>query len=138
MPLFKSKTIVNCAREPYLKRWYLFRCRALGIFLHRFFRSDEERALHDHPWSFITVILWRGYIEHCEQQCAVCGYHQVAKRRWPLTIHFRHAEWRHRVELIGGKPSWTLVFRFRERRDWGFWEPNGFVRWNHWWQKHCE
>lgn len=152
------KTIVNCAREPYLTRWYLLRKKAIGIFLHRFHRGDEDRALHDHPWSFITIILWRGYIEHAEGLCPLCvggvGYNVLApvkcpccggaekvataKRKWPGMICFRPAEWRHRVELVEGKAAFTLVIRFKERRMWGFWETTGFIAWNKWWQNNCE
>lgn len=138
--LFQRREIVNCDREKYLTRWYLLRTSALGVFLHLFHRSDEDRALHDHPWSFITVILWRGYIEHtgCVDPACTREAHNKARRKWPLMICYRPAEWRHRVELVNGKPAVTLVFRFRERRIWGFWERTGFVAWNKWWQNNCE
>lgn len=123
------REIVNCDREKYLTRWYLFRSAPLALFLHLFHRSDEDRALHDHPWSFITIILWRGYREFTPK-----GVH----RKWPGMICYRPAEWRHRVELINEKPAITLVLRFRERRDWGFWEKTGFIKWNKWWQEKCE
>src|SRR5688500_17625240 len=58
------KVIVNCARDPYLVRWYLFRSGPVSIFIHKFVRSDEDRALHDHPWAFLVIPIWRGYIEH--------------------------------------------------------------------------
>lgn len=136
------RTIVNCDRQPYLTRWYLFRTAPLAIFLHRFHRSDEDRALHDHPWSFITCILWRGYYEHtvhCPCGDQACSFPEPRKKRkWPGMICYRPAEWRHRVELIDQKPAWTLVIRFRERRDWGFWEKTGWIKWNAWWQKFCE
>lgn len=89
---FHRREIVNCELQPYLTRWYLFRSVRLSFFLHWFHRSDEDRALHDHPWSFITVILW------------------------PLMVCFRPAHWRHRVELVEGKPAWTFIIRFKERR----------------------
>lgn len=40
-----GKTVVNCDRQPYLNRWYLFRTEPFAIFLHQFVRSDEDRAL---------------------------------------------------------------------------------------------
>jgi hypothetical protein len=123
------RNIVNCERQVYMTRWYLFRTKPLAVFLHRFNRSDEDRALHDHPWSFITFILWNGYMEHTPTGI---------KKKRPLSISFRPAEHRHRVELINGKTAWTLVFRFKERRDWGFWEKDGFIKWNIWWQNNCE
>ena len=156
--LFKHKTVVNCDRQPYLTRWYVFRSAPVAIFIHRFHRSDEDRALHDHPWSFITFILWRGYVEHTDRPCSLCvggaGYNvffparcpfcggteieRSLDRKYPGMICWRPAEWRHRVELVGGRPAWTLVVRFRERRIWGFWERTGFIAWNKWWQNNCE
>ena len=128
--VFDHREIVNCERQIYLTRWYLLRTKPLAVFLHWFRRSDEDRVLHDHPWPFITLILWRGYFEHCRDG--------TIRRRWPLTAHYRPAEWRHRVELIGGRKAVTIVIRFRERRVWGFWEKSGFIAWNKWWQKNCE
>lgn len=129
--MFKKRVIVNCERQVYLTRWFLFRTEPFAVFLHKFHRSDEDRALHDHPWSFITLILWRGYNEVTTKG---------TKRRWPGMIGWRPAEWQHRVELVNEKPAWTLVIRFRARREWGFWEDQGktFVQWNHWWQRNCE
>jgi len=110
--VFDHREIANCERQIYLTRWYLLRTKPLAVFLHWFRRSDEDRALHDHPWPFITLILWRGYFEHCQDG--------TIRRRWPLTVHYRPAEWRHRVELIGGRKAVTIVIRFRERRLWGY------------------
>ncbi len=64
--LFEKKVIVNCAHDPYLHRWYVLRSERIGLFIHKFVRSDEDRALHDHPWSFIVIPLWGGYIEHSD------------------------------------------------------------------------
>lgn len=66
--------IYNCENNKYLTRWYLFRRERFAFFLHLFHRSDEDRALHDHPWTFISFILWRGYWEHYYEtiQCPQC------------------------------------------------------------------
>ena len=48
---------------PLMKRWILFRVPWLGIYIHKFYRSDYEMALHDHPWPFVTIILKNGYLE---------------------------------------------------------------------------
>ena len=54
-------------KKPYLERYYLFlRDRKnfpFNIFLHKFLKSDSE-DLHDHPWNFISIILWGGYWEY--------------------------------------------------------------------------
>lgn len=64
---------------PYLMRWWLFgaskkpdaegnpkprRPFGLSVYFHCFLRSDDDRALHDHPWDFFTVLLFGSYKEH--------------------------------------------------------------------------
>lgn len=131
--LFKRREIPNCEGSVYLKRWLVIRTEPFAIFLHKFERSDEDRALHDHPWPFITFILWRGYIEHYWARGK-----QRLDFRGPLTIHYRPATHMHRVELVEDKPAWTIVIRFRKKRDWGFWENGKWIQWNKWWQDKCE
>lgn len=124
----KKRIIPNCYRGPYLTRWYLLRTVPVAIWLHQFHASDEDRAKHDHPFSFLTIILWRGYIEHTDSG---------ASRKWPGQVLYRPAEWKHRVELVDNKTCWTLVVRFKRHRDWGFWEPTGWVKWNVWLKNNC-
>lgn len=142
---FEHKVIVNCERQPYLFRWYLIRREALALFLHRFVRSDEDRALHDHPWNFLVIPIWRGYIEHSDRENPTTGVRsEVSARVWPIIgMRLRQAEYRHRVELLNGKdgqplPSWSIFLRFKSRRLWGLWPKEGFVAWNKWWQQKCE
>jgi hypothetical protein len=127
---FHSRIIINCEHQPYLHRWYLFRRQRFAIFLHKFVRSDEDRALHDHPWGFIVLPIWRGYIEHTDGGCQ--------RRVWPLIgTRYRPATFRHRVELIDGQPAWSIFIRFKYLRSWGFW-PGHFVHWRKWWNDLCE
>lgn len=55
------------SEEPYLERYYLFlKDRGekfpFNIFLHKFLKSDPD-DVHDHPWSYFTIILKGGYYE---------------------------------------------------------------------------
>lgn len=125
----KTRLIYNCEGNVYLVRRFIFKTKRVTCMLHKFCRSDEDRALHDHPWSFVTIILWRGYLEHTPTG---------VKRKYPGMILFRRAEWRHRVELLDNKPSWTLVFHFRRRREWGYWLSTGWQHWQTWWNENCE
>lgn len=151
--LLAHKVIVNCNHEPYLYRWYLLRTKRVAIFIHKFTRSDEDRALHDHPWDFFVLPVWRGYIEHSsrnltlDEKLVVVRLSQADlnapvpmwRRVLPIIgARFRRGEYRHRVELIDGKPAWSIFIRFTERRAWGFWPREGFTAWNKWWQDKCE
>ena len=50
--------VIGPADNPYLYRWFLLpRNPVANVYLHRFFRDDEDRALHDHPWPFLSIVL---------------------------------------------------------------------------------
>lgn len=111
--------------QRYLLRWYVIpRNPWLNVYLHKFLHDDEDRALHDHPWWFISVMLWGRYSEVVKEQ--------VIERRAP-SIAFRSATHAHRVMLwreFGNLvPCWTLVVTGKVVRDWGFLCPQG---WRHW------
>ena len=114
------RVIWSCrsARGPLLTRYYLILTRRVAVYLHHLHVSDEDRALHDHPWSFVTWLIGGGYYEHTP-----------AGRCWRRrgSVLWRPAESRHRLELT--RPTWTLVVRFRRRREWGFWLPSGWMDW---------
>lgn len=114
------------------------------IYLHKICRSDADRELHDHPWDFVSLILWRGYREEIDLLEGVEGRELVdhvlriqrTSRKWPGMILVRRAEHRHRV--LVGKPAWTLVFTSKKRRTWGFWPWSGFVPWRTFIARKCE
>jgi hypothetical protein len=103
-------------KTPLLIRYYLLRSRGFGIFLHKLCRSDNARDLHDHPWTFVSVLLTGGYWEHTARG-------RFWRRRF--SVLYRPATWAHCLELE--RPVWTLVIRFRERRPWGFLTARGWV-----------
>ena len=110
--------------RPYLVRWVLWGKRfgpGKKIFLHRFHQSDPDEALHDHPWSFWSLILWGGYWEITEEGKKWYGVGSLLKRP---------AEWKHRVELDNNKKVWTLVWTGDKIRSWGFWCPQGWIHWS--------
>jgi hypothetical protein len=100
--------------EPYLERYYLFlkdrKTFPFNIFLHHFLKGDPD-DLHDHPWSYATIILKGGYWETTPEG-----------RFWRSPGHFRFckANTFHRVELEPGVECWTLFMPGLQQRDWGF------------------
>lgn len=125
---FARKVIIGRIDNPLMIRWALFRVDAIGIYIHKFCRSDYERALHDHPWPFISVILRGGYFETHNQ---TLDGKITSEWRAPGSVLLRPAEWRHRVEIDPGKTSWSLVIVGRRSRAWGFFLDSGWC----WWRK---
>lgn len=116
--------VIGGTERPYMLRWYLIpRNRLLNIYLHKFLRDDDDRALHDHPWNFLSIMLWGSYLEIRPN-----GEGLRSRSRGWLSMAYRRATDRHRVILDNG-PCWTVVITGPRIRDWGFHCPQGFVPW---------
>ena len=127
-----KRIITDDPDNPLMIRWKILRTSTFGIFIHKFCRSDHERALHDHPWSFVSIILKGGYKEIFEEKLDHLYGLTAQYEEWrrPGSILIRPATWKHRVILEPGKTSWSLVFVSGRTRKWGFW-PGG--KWC-WWR----
>lgn len=119
--------IIGGHDSPYLLRWHLLpRNRFLNVYLHYFMRSDDDRALHDHPWVNASILIDGNYTEHTID---AGGIHKRTvrnagdiKARWSG----RHA---HRIELTHGQ-CWTVFITGPRYRQWGFHCPR--AGWRHW------
>lgn len=121
LKLFEKRIIGNEQGDPLLVRWILIRHEGgFGIFLHKLCRSDYDRALHDHPWAFVSLVLKQGYDEVLPSGLL---HHYAGE------VMYRPAEWKHRVVIRDGKPAWTLIFMGPKRRHWGFWTDNKWCYW---------
>lgn len=70
LPRLRFKVIAgDCVeqRGPLMTRWMLYKGKSFNVCIHRFHRSDMDRAFHDHPWHFCAVLLTGGYREHTPQ-----------------------------------------------------------------------
>lgn len=57
--------VIGKEDDPYLMRWWVLpRNKFFNVYLHLFMRSDDDRALHDHPWWNASFVLDGGYFEH--------------------------------------------------------------------------
>jgi hypothetical protein len=121
----KKKIIYRENHEPYLIRYSLFACPWFAVKIHKILRSDDN-CLHDHPWKFLTILLWGSYIEHSDQ--AIAGVVvRIVKQYKAGNILYRHLHYIHRLEI--DKPVTSLVITFKKRKKWGFFTPEGWVEW---------
>jgi hypothetical protein len=119
----------------YMRRW-IARCPWGTLRLHNIRESDAGRDFHDHPFSFSSLILSGGYVEH-RPGCRGCGHGGCLEAPCcsadgscrfygPGSIVRRQATDLHRLELVNG-PAWTLVVSGPYFRVWGFQTPSGWV-----------
>ena len=114
--------IIGGAENPYMLRWYVIRQnRFFNIYHHEIRRDDDDRALHDHPWASLSIILEGNMFEVLTS---------AGKRRFLYAgdIVARDAKSPHRLEL-NGTYCRTLFITGPRIREWGFHCPHG---WRHW------
>jgi len=127
--------IIGGHEHPYLRRhWLIPRNRFFNIYVHEFLRSDDDRALHDHPWLFNVSWLIDGmYMEHAILAGGVATQDVRVAGEWK----FRWGRAPHRVELFDAvpfvsgpcKPCWTVFITGPVIRAWGFHCPSRWVPW---------
>jgi hypothetical protein len=107
--------------DNYLRRWWVVpRNKVCNIYLHEILHSNDDRALHDHPWANSSWLLEGCYVEHTPQ-----GSHM----RVAGDVVTRPAEALHRLEIPQGKRALSLFTTGPGMRDWGFACPQGWVPW---------
>lgn len=115
--------------ENYLERFYILSTPWLGIYLHRFWASDDD-GLHDHPWNSISVLLDGVYYEEEPERQSVPYGPTIIRRRSPLHPPFkvRSRNAAHRITIDEENPgAWSLFIRFGlKRRKWGFYRNRGW------------
>lgn len=135
-----DQTIGGTAK-PYLQRWYLLPRNPLAnLYLHRVLRSDDDRALHDHPWWNLSLLLHGAYLEVVPQ--APDLFYRFGDRRTQGLLRaegelvLRRARAAHRLVLLDERPVITLFLTGPRFRRWGFWCKPGTAGtrrgWRHW------
>jgi len=122
--------VIGGDKTPYLRRWYLIpRNRFCNVYLHHVLRDDDDRALHDHPWPSVSLMLAGALGEVYRDR------HGSTRSRVFFAGHLvlRDARFAHRLFLFKDRSSpreaWTLFLTGPRLREWGFHCPHG---WRHW------
>lgn len=112
--------------DDYLRRWYVIpRNPSANVYLHHIMHSDDDRALHDHPWANTSVLIGGRYVEHMASPCGG----SIAVTRHAGDVVSRKASDAHRLEIMPGESAISLFITGPKVRDWGFHCPKGWVPW---------
>jgi hypothetical protein len=128
----------------YLVRLRIVETPWLACYLHSIRRPDSTRALHNHPWGFVSLLLRGGYTEVFAPDLDAAvdyakhplltprKYGSPPPRSWfrhfgPGSVHrIRHGEF-HVIADLDRRPIWTLLLVGPRRTGWGFATERGFL-----------
>ena len=112
--------------------------RPANVYIHRFARSDDDRALHDHPWPWASVVLQGCYDEHVpiNPDDAAGATRRQHRARGSYAICQGGAS-PHRIELRKTQPL-TLFITGAKYREWGFHCSTGWRHHKHFMNHGCD
>lgn len=138
----------NSDGTPYMDRFWLLRIGHDGfdergkpvpwiaLRVHHIRSSDEGRDFHDHPWTFLSLILRGGYYEERPYEgpllpakaidrymCGSTGKEYTRSVYNAPRLLLRRARQWHRLRLpteLQECGTWTLVLTMPRCQDWGF------------------
>ena len=115
----------------YIVRLHVLKTPLFAICLHWILKPDAEPYLHDHPASFLSLILRGGYAE--ERQIGD-GPVEHRVHRWYNFIRASRQD-KHRI-IFARKNTLTLCFMGPKRQEWGFTlEDGSWISWQSYYAK---
>lgn len=105
----------------YLLRLWLIKFVSWALALHWIRKADYARDMHDHPWWFVSFVVWGGYkertLEHPEGRWI---------RRWHFNYKPSGPKGQHIITEVLPN-TLTLVLRGKNKHRWGFYTATGFI-----------
>ena len=111
--LFLTREIKSKEGKLHFQRWRLLQTPWFAVYIHRIFKHDEDKHCHDHPWSFVSVILSGGY---------AVGVPNTLGRRvyFAPDASYNKSTSFHKLARLYRVPTTTLVFTGPRNREWGY------------------
>ena len=117
--------VIGLPDDPYMLRWFWIpRNRFFNVYVHRVLRDDDDRALHDHPWASLSLMVEAGLLEEYQAGSGERHLRAIEPMQWV----YRDARFAHRL-MVRDAPALTVFMTGPCFRQWGFLCPQG---WRHW------
>lgn len=117
----------------YITRLHLLKTPWFAVMLHWINGTDPEPDMHDHPVTFLSLILRGAYCELLQTPGTCTACHN--SRWYPKAGHMRRwfnfiraGKHVHRIQWVA-PGTLTLCFVGPKVREWGFHTPEGWVHW---------
>jgi hypothetical protein len=118
----------------YLRRLNVAQIPYVGAkMIHWIHRPDPQRDLHDHPVSFVSLVVRGGYTEERADGATwrrrlLCGFRPERRTYEAGQINYVRATDCHRIVSVLPN-TLTLVLAGPKVREWGFHTRRGWIHW---------
>jgi len=104
MILFKPYSSI----KGFLKRFTILKVGNLHVRLHQILDIDRSTVLHNHPFNYVSIVLWGGYSDYTKIKGKNCDMTvSKTKHKWLSVIKRKHTAW-HRITDV--KPNTITLF----------------------------
>lgn len=111
----------------YLARLRIIQTPWFGIYVHDIYEPDSDRDPHNHPWSFISIVLRGHYTETVYPESDVHS-EPTTKDHYRFSMHKMGRRSAHRITHACPRLK-TLILVGPRRSGWGFFTDAGYVPW---------
>ena len=108
----KIKEIISKDGVLHFRRWQVLGTPWFTINLHGIYHEDEERDLHNHPFDFISIVLFGSYTEKLNSG--------KTNERKIFNIAKRKSDVFHKIEKLHSKKIFTLNLMWNRKKEWGY------------------
>jgi hypothetical protein len=118
--------------NPYMLRWWWIpRNKWFNVYIHKFLKDDDDRALHDHPWASLSILcqgaIRENYIYLTRGGQMMSAWRDLLTGGLPL---YRSSTFSHRIIVMPAENLPLTIFITGPKiREWGFHCLKG---WRHW------
>ncbi len=113
----------------YLTRLRIVQTPWFGIYVHDIHEDDGDRCCHNHPWSFISIVLRGSYTERLyPNPMGLVPSEYVLQTHGRFSVHKMGRDTAHRVTYAAPRLK-TLILVGPRKATWGFFDNGEFVEW---------
>jgi hypothetical protein len=121
---FWTRMFIPCRQangDVYLARLRIIQTPWFGVYLHDIYHPDVG-APHNHPWSFISIVLRGSYFEHVYPDPLNDPLRRDGRRRGHFSIHRMNTRAGHLIRQATGDVKTLILVGPRRSEGWGFFE----------------
>lgn len=123
------RSLIHCKDgSEYLARLRIVQTPLFGVYLHDIFEPDDGDP-HNHPWSFISIVLQGDYTEYVLPLPESQPKYIVTKRHHRFSAHFMGRRPAHRIVEAAPKCKTLILTGPRSKAGWGFFTQGYYTPW---------